>query len=61
MIDVKEIRQPFVVQKQDSPPLQEPAKPTMPMTPRRKFPERQIPDTEANDTKARENRDTRAY
>jgi ribonuclease J len=38
-----------------------PAKPTMPMTPRRKFPERQIPDTEANDTKARENRDTRAY
>jgi ribonuclease J len=38
-----------------------PMRPTMPMTPRRKFPERQIPDTEANDTKARENRDTRAY
>ncbi|NCC20712.1 ribonuclease J, partial [Candidatus Saccharibacteria bacterium] len=38
-----------------------PAKPTMPMTPRRKFPERQIPDTEANDTKARERHDTRAY
>ncbi|PAV75534.1 hypothetical protein WR25_14702 [Diploscapter pachys] len=30
MIDVKEIRQPFIVQRQDSPPLQEPAKPTVP-------------------------------
>lgn len=38
-----------------------PAKPTMPMTPRRKFPARQVPDTEANDTKARERHDTRAY
>lgn len=38
-----------------------PMRPTMPMTPRRKFPARQVPDTEANDTKARENRDTRAY
>ncbi len=39
-----------------------PVKPTMPMTPRRKFPARQVPDTEANDTKAREPRgDTRAY
>ena len=38
-----------------------PMRPTMPMTPRRKFPARQVPDTEANDTKARERHDTRAY